>query len=116
MTDGTDAARATGDAVRADTVVMATYAREAASLAERLHDAAARTRLGDPGGLGTTLGPVGAAFLAVLAATHDAHVRDLDRVGDRLAGTGTATAAAAAAYETSSHDTSARLRAAAEGL
>lgn len=91
----------TGASVRADTATIAAFGHEAAALAERLHSAAAHTRDGDPAPLGPMLGPVGATFFAALVATHDAHGRDLDRLGDALAGMSAAATASAAAYERS---------------
>jgi hypothetical protein len=88
-------------AVRADTATIAAFGHRAAALAERMHSAAAHTRDGDPALLGPVLGPVGATFFAALVATHDAHGRDLDRLGGALAGMSAAATASAAAYERS---------------
>lgn len=98
-------------AIGADTTSIAGFGQEATALAEQLHCAALHTRDGDPTPLGPAFGVVGAAFVAALVATHDAHGRDLERLGDALAGMGSAAAASAAAYERSVQAVTGRLTA-----
>ncbi|MBM7460046.1 hypothetical protein ACIBED_06660 [Rhodococcus coprophilus] len=98
-------------AVDADTTSIAGFGQEATVLAEQLRSAALHTRDGDPTPLGPAFGAVGAAFVAALVATHDAHGRDLERLGDALAGMGSAAAASAAAYERSVQAVARRLTA-----
>ncbi len=81
--------------VGADTEAIAGFGREASALAGQLQAAARHTRDGDPAPLASVFGAVGSAFVATLVATHDAHGRDLERLGDALAGMGSAAAASA---------------------
>ncbi|BDB61621.1 MAG: type VII secretion target [Rhodococcus sp. (in: high G+C Gram-positive bacteria)] len=104
------------DAIRIDTSAVGRFGDDAAELAARLHEAADRTRHGDPSALSAALGPIGASLLAALTATHTAHVRDLGRLGDLLGGMGDAAKASAAAYERTTDDTAARLDSVAESL
>lgn len=97
------------DAIRIDTSAVGRFGDDAAELAARLHEAADRTRHGDPSVLSAALGPIGALLLAALTATHTAHVRDLGRLGDLLGGMGDVAKASAAAYERTTDDTAARL-------
>lgn len=102
------------DAMRADTATMRRFDGEVSGLAARLHEAAERTRHGDPGVLAGLFGPIGVPVLAALTATHEAHVRDLDRLGRRFAAMGSAAGASASAYERSAAETASRLDTASE--
>ncbi|UVT24651.1 type VII secretion target [Rhodococcus pyridinivorans] len=104
------------DAIRIDTSAVGRFGDDAVELAARLHEAAERTRHGDPSALSAALGPIGAPVLAALTATHSAHVRDLGRLGDLLGGMGDAANASAAAYEHTTDDTAARLDSVVESL
>ncbi|MBS9371255.1 type VII secretion target [Rhodococcus sp. B50] len=97
------------DAIRIDTTTVRRFGEEAANLAARLHEAADRTRHGAPSALCAVLGPIGAPVLAALTATHDAHTRDLGRLGALLGGMGDAATASAAAYERTTTETATRL-------
>ncbi|UYP17890.1 type VII secretion target [Rhodococcus sp. Z13] len=102
--------------LRTDTTAMRTFGVRADALAARLLEAAARTRQGDPGPAVTALGPVAAGFLAAVTATHAAHVRELGRLGELVAGIGTNAVASADAYDRTVADTEARLQAGTENL
>ncbi|WP_455901389.1 type VII secretion target [Rhodococcus gordoniae] len=104
------------DAIRIDTTAVRRFGDEAAALAARLHDAADRTRHGDPSTLSAVLGPIGAPVLAALTTTHTAHARDLDRLGGLLGGMGDAATASADAYERTTTETATRLGALSEEL
>ena len=104
------------DAIRIDTSAVGRSGDDAAELAARLHEAAERTRHGDPSSLSAALGPIGAPLLAALTATHTAHVLDLTRLGDLLGGMGDAAKASATVYERTTDDTAARLGSVAESL
>ena len=104
------------DGVRIDTTAVRRFGDEIAGPAARLHEAAERTRRGDPTALSSALGPIGAPLLAALTTIHTAHVRDLDRLGARLAGMGDAAGASATAYEQTTTETATRLDSASEDL
>ena len=104
------------EAIRIDATAVRRFGDETAGLAGRLHDAAERTRRGDPGTLSVVLGPIGVPVLTALTAAHNAHVHDLDRLGHLLAGMGDAAIASATAYEQAVTETGTRLGSAAEDL